>query len=318
MTSSMAIEIKDLCKSFSNGWLGKKQVISDLSFQIRDNEVFGYLGGNGAGKTTTFKLMLGLIKPDKGDITFWGRSAKDMTSRALIGYLPEQPYFYSYLTGAEALDFYASLFDLSKTERRKRVGYLLDLVGLSHAADTQLRKFSRGMLQRIGIAQALVNDPKLLILDEPMSGLDPMGRKAMRDIILSCRDQGKTIIFSSHIISDVEMICDHAGILAKGELKRIITMDDTLSSEDATWEIACQGGTLDLSGIGVSEPVKQVIRGNRHIISTADKKIADQIMKEIERQDLELVSFSTARKSIEDIYLTSAGAASPAVEAEQE
>lgn len=307
MTDSIAIDIKGLSKSFSNGWLGRKQVLGDLNFQIRDNEVFGYLGGNGAGKTTTFKLMLGLIRPDKGDISFWGCSAKDKISRAMIGYLPEQPYFYAYLTGAEALDFYASLFGMTGAERKKRVGYLLNLVGLTHARDTQLRKFSRGMLQRIGIAQALVNDPKLLILDEPMSGLDPMGRKSMRDIILSCRDQGKTIIFSSHIISDVEMICDRAGILANGELKSVITMDDAVSSHDTIWEISCQGGALNLSGIEDQNGIKQVIRGNRHIVSTGDKDKADRIMEEIKNQGLALVSFSTARKSIEDIYIKSAG-----------
>jgi len=307
VTDSIAIDIKGLTKSFSNGWLGKKQVIRDLNFQIRDNEVFGYLGGNGAGKTTTFKLMLGLIRPDKGNILFWGCSARDRISRAMIGYLPEQPYFYAYLTASEALGFYASLFDMTGAERKKRVSYLLDLVGLAHAGDTQLRKFSRGMLQRIGIAQALVNDPKLLILDEPMSGLDPMGRKSMRDIILSCRDQGKTIIFSSHIISDVEMICDRAGILANGELKSIITMDDGMSSKDSTWEITCQGGRLDLSGIEGQRGIKQVIRGTRHIITTEYKDIAEQVMAEIKRQGLALVSFSTARKSIEDIYIKSAG-----------
>lgn len=307
MTDSIAIDIKGLSKSFSSGWLEKKQVIRDLHFQIRDNEVFGYLGGNGAGKTTTFKLMLGMIRADKGDISFWGSPAKDRSSRAMIGYLPEQPYFYAYLTCAEALDFYASLFDLTSAERKNRVSYLLELVGLAHARDTQLRKFSRGMLQRIGIAQALVNDPKLLILDEPMSGLDPMGRKVVRDIILSCRDQGKTIIFSSHIISDVEMICDRAGILADGELKRIITMDDAVSSNDAIWEIGCQGGALNLSGIEDQNGIKQVIRGNRHIISTGDKDKADRIMEEVNNQGLQLISFSTARKSIEDIYIKSAG-----------
>ncbi len=307
VTDSIALNIKGLTKSFSNGWLGKKQVLNDLNFQIRDNEVFGYLGGNGAGKTTTFKLMLGLIRPDRGDISFWGRSAKNRISRTLVGYLPEQPYFYAYLTGAEALDFYASLYGVTGAERKKRVGYLLDLVGLSHAGGIQLRKFSRGMLQRIGIAQALVNDPKLLILDEPMSGLDPMGRKAMRDIILSCRDQGKTIIFSSHIISDVEMICDRAGILANGELKRVVSMDDAVSSHDTIWEISCQGGALDLSGIENTHDMKQVIRGNRHMISTGDKDAADRIMEKIKNQGLSLVSFSTARKSIEDIYIKSAG-----------
>ena len=318
MSDSAAIEIKGVSKSFSTGWLGKKQVISNLDFQIRDNEVFGYLGGNGAGKTTTFKLMLDLIRPDKGEIRFWGRSAKDRQARALIGYLPEQPYFYAYLTGFEALDFYAGLFDMPGKERRKRVGELLDLVGLDHAQHTQLRKYSRGMLQRIGIAQALVNDPKLLILDEPMSGLDPMGRKSMRDVILSCRDQGKTIIFSSHIISDVEMICDRAGILAKGELKQIIAMDDAVSSNDTIREITCQGGNLDLSGIEGQKNITHLVRGSRHIISTADKKTADMIMENIRIQGLELVSFSTARKSMEEIYLKSTGQNTRTVSVEQE
>lgn len=323
MSDSTAIEIKGVTKSFSDGWLGKKKVISNLNFHIRDNEVFGYLGGNGAGKTTTFKLMLDLIRPDKGEIRFWGRSAKDRQARALVGYLPEQPYFYSYLTGAEALGFYASLFDMTGQERKKRVCELLEFVGLAHAKNTQLRKYSRGMLQRIGIAQALVNDPKLLILDEPMSGLDPMGRKSMRDIILSCRDQGKTIIFSSHIISDVEMICDRAGILAKGELKQIIAMDDVVSSnDDTTREITCQGGTLDLSGIGGQvdgqENIKHLVRGNRHIISTADKNTADRIMENIRTQGLELVSFSQARKSMEEIYLKSTGQDTKPVAVEQE
>lgn len=317
MTDLIAIDIEGLTKSFSNGWFGKKQVIRDLNFQIQDNEVFGYLGGNGAGKTTTFKLMLGLIRPDKGDISFWGCSAKNRITRAMIGYLPEQPYFYAYLTGSEALGFYASLFGITGAERKKRVSDLLDLVGLSHAGGTQLRKYSRGMLQRIGIAQALVNDPKLLILDEPMSGLDPMGRKSVRDIILSCRDQGKTIIFSSHIISDVEMICDRAGILANGELKHIVTMDDAMSSEDSTWEISCQGGRLDLSGIEGQSGIKQVIRGTRHIISTGDKDIADRVIVEIKRQGLALVSFITARKSIEEIYIKSAGRDTLAADSQQ-
>ena len=315
MTDLPAIDINGLTKSFSNGWLGKKKVINNLDFQIRDNEVFGYLGGNGAGKTTTFKLMLGLIRPDKGEIRFWGRSARDRQARSLIGYLPEQPYFYSYLTGAEALGFYAGLFDMTGKQKRKRVDELLELVGLTHAADTRLRKYSRGMLQRIGIAQALVNDPKLLILDEPMSGLDPMGRKTMRDIILSCRDQGKTIIFSTHIISDVEMICDRAGVLAKGALKQIIAMDDAVSFSGPTREIICQGGPLDLSGIhgpaggqsGSRQHINHLVRGNRHIISTADKKTVDRVLEQIRIQGLDLLSFSTAGKSMEEIYLKSTG-----------
>jgi len=318
VSDSAAIDIKGVSKGFSNGWLGKKQVIANLDFQIRDNEVFGYLGGNGAGKTTTFKLMLGLIRPDRGEIRFWGRSAEDRQTRALIGYLPEQPYFHAYLTGREALDFYAGLFGMPGKQRKKRIGALLDLVGLAQAQHTRLHKYSRGMLQRIGIAQALVNDPRLLILDEPMSGLDPMGRKAMRDIILSCRDQGKTIIFSSHIISDVEMICDRAGILANGRLRQTIALDGTLASDDSPREITCQGGILDLSGIDSRKNITHLVRGNRHIISAADKKTADRVMEKIRTQGLELVSFSAPGKRVEEIYLTSTGQDTEPVSGEQE
>ncbi len=305
MSDSIAIRLENVHKSFSNGWLKKSRIIRDLGFEIKDNEIFGYLGANGAGKTTTFKLMLGLIRPDQGQISFWGNPVSDLKTRALVGYLPEHPYFYSYLTAQEALEFYASLFDMEKTMKKKRVRELLDLVGLDHARDVQLRKFSRGMLQRIGIAQAMVNDPKLLILDEPMSGLDPMGRKDMRDIILSCRDRGKTIIFSSHIIADVEMICDRAGILAKGELKQIVAMDDPISAGDSFWEITCQGEDLDLSGLGRDGDITRVVRGNRNIISTRDRGLAHKIMETVKARGLDLISFSSGRKSIEDIYIKS-------------
>ncbi len=307
MTSSNAIVIKGLEKSFSNGWGKRATIIKNLNLDIRDNEIFGYLGANGAGKTTTFKLMLGLIFPDKGEIFFDGKPASDYKSRSLLGYLPETPYFYSYLTAGEALDFYASLFDMNTSLKKQRVEEMLHLVGLYPVKDLQLRKFSRGMLQRIGIAQAMVNDPKLLILDEPMSGLDPMGRKDMRDIILKCRDQGKTIVFSSHIISDVEMICDRASILSKGELQQIIEMDNRLDTEDITWEITYQGRALELQKINASGKIRHQATGNRNIFSTEDKALANQMMDEIKNQGLDLISFGPRRNNMEDIYIKSVG-----------
>lgn len=307
MKDQISIKLKGVNKSFSNGWLGRSKTIKNLNLEIKSKEIFGYVGSNGAGKTTTFKLMLDLIRPDNGEITFWGRPVKDKSVREQIGYLPEHPYFYSHLTAIEALDFYGSLFNIDKPTRKIRIKELLELVNLSHNQNLQLKKFSRGMLQRIGIAQALINDPKLLILDEPMSGLDPMGRKAMRDIILACRDQGKTIIFSSHIISDIEMICDRAGILSKGELLKIVAMDEPINSTDTAWEISCQGGTLDLREFKAIYDIKQVTRGNRNIISTCDKETAEKIITHIKAQGLELISFSIGRKSIEDIYLKASG-----------
>jgi ABC-2 type transport system ATP-binding protein len=307
LTDSIAVKIRDLQKTFSNGWGKRSTIIKNLNLDIMENEIFGYLGANGAGKTTTFKLMLGLIYPDKGDIFFGGKPASDYKNRSFLGYLPETPYFYSYLTAGEALDFYASLFDMDKSVKKHRVDKMLDLVGLDHVKDLQLRKFSRGMLQRIGIAQAMINDPKLLILDEPMSGLDPMGRKDMRDIILRCRDQGKTIIFSSHIISDVELICDRASILSKGELQQVIEMNDRQDNKDSTWEIICQGKVFDCSTIKEYEKINHRVTGNRHILSTADKGVANQMMDEIKNQELELISFGSRRKNIEDIYIKSVG-----------
>ncbi len=307
MTDSIAVKIKDLKKTFSNGWGKRSTIIKNLNLDIMENEIFGYLGANGAGKTTTFKLMLGLIIPDKGNIFFGGKPASDYKNRSFLGYLPETPYFYSYLTAGEALDFYASLFDMKKSLKKLRVEEMLRLVGLDHVKDLQLRKFSRGMLQRIGIAQAMINDPKLLILDEPMSGLDPMGRKDMRDIILKCRDQGKTIIFSSHIISDVELICDRASILSKGKLQQVIEMDDRQDNKNSTWEIICRGKVFDRSTIKKYGNIKHRATGNRHILSTVDKIAANLIMEEIKNQDLDLVSFGSRRKSIEDIYIKSVG-----------
>jgi len=300
-----------LNKTFKQNWGKRFTVIRDLNIDVLDNEIFGYLGANGAGKTTTFKLMLGLIHADQGEILFWDKPASDFKNRSLIGFLPENPYFYSYLTAGESLDFYATLFDMDAKIKKDRVRELLLLVGLEHAKDLQLRKFSRGMLQRVGIAQALINDPKLLILDEPMSGLDPMGRKNMRDIILKCREQGKTIIFSSHIISDVETICDRASIIAKGELKQIIDIEEILDMEDNFWEIICQGKHFELPIIPDKEElghdIGKTVSGNRIILTTSSKNMAYLLMDEVKKQNLNLISFGPRRKNLEEIFIKSTG-----------
>jgi len=311
MSSKLAVKIKGLNKTFKLNWGKRFTVIRDLNIDVLDNEIFGYLGANGAGKTTTFKLMLGLIHADQGEILFWDKPASDFKNRSLIGFLPENPYFYSYLTAGESLDFYATLFDMDAKIKKDRVRELLLLVGLEHAKDLQLRKFSRGMLQRVGIAQALINDPKLLILDEPMSGLDPMGRKNMRDIILKCREQGKTIIFSSHIISDVETICDRASIIAKGELKQIIDIEEILDMEDNFWEIICQGKHFELPIIPDKEElghdIGKTVSGNRIILTTSSKNMAYLLMDEVKKQNLNLISFGPRRKNLEEIFIKSTG-----------
>lgn len=311
MINNIAVKISHLSKSYRTGWGRKYKIINDLSLDIRANEIFGYLGANGAGKTTTFKLILGLIHADHGEITLWNKPASDFKNRSLLGYLPENPYFYSYLTAGESLDFYASLFNMDTKLKKQRVKELLSLVGLEHAENLQLRKFSRGMLQRVGIAQALINDPKLLILDEPMSGLDPMGRKNMRDIILKCRSQGKTIIFSSHIISDVEVICDRASILAGGELKEIVDVEKIIEGQDNFWEIICQAADFEMPPMpehkDIEPDIQKTISGNRLILTTASKDIAYLLMDEVKKQHLNLISFGPRRKNLEDIYIKSTG-----------
>jgi ABC-2 type transport system ATP-binding protein len=204
---------------------------------VHQGEIFGYLGPNGAGKTTTLKLLTGLILPTAGSAHIMGRDLTDVAAKQHIGFLPENPYFYDYLTGREFLDFCGRLFGLTASDRRDRISRLLRLTEMEEAADRQLRKYSKGMLQRLGLAQALVNDPLLVILDEPMSGLDPLGRKAMRDIILQLKAEGRTIFFSSHILPDVEVLCDRVGILVAGQLRDVGRLDQILKTETESIEL---------------------------------------------------------------------------------
>jgi ABC-2 type transport system ATP-binding protein len=221
--STPAIEIEGLTMDFPVGFWRKRmrRSLDNLTFQVDEGEVFGFLGPNGAGKTTTMKLLMGLIFPTSGTARVRGRSIQDVAMHREIGYLPEQPYFYDYLTARELLDYYARFSDYSAPERRERVGKFLARVGLAAAADVQLRKFSKGMLQRVGIAQAILHDPPVVILDEPMSGLDPVGRREVRDIIQALKEQGRTVFFSTHILSDAEMLCDRVAVLAGGKLQGV-------------------------------------------------------------------------------------------------
>src|SRR5437868_7154115 len=208
-----AIETQNLTKEYPYGFLHlrKKTSLEDLTMQVEDGEVFGFLGPNGAGKSTTIKLLMGIIFPTAGSAQILGRPVSDVAMHRDIGYLPEQPYFYDYLTAAEVLDYFARFHGISAAERNERVQKMLKKVGLETAGEIQLRKYSKGMLQRVGLAQAILHDPKLVILDEPMSGLDPVGRREVRDIILELKNAGKTILFSTHILSDAETLCDRVG-----------------------------------------------------------------------------------------------------------
>lgn len=237
MNTIPVVETWDLSKIYRTGfWLNKKIAsLKNCSLTVYQGETFGLLGPNGAGKTTLLKTLLGITRPTSGKAVLLGKPIGDMKVRQQLGYLPENPYFYDYLTAWEFLDFTASLFQIPSSQRKKRILHLLDLVGLAvnTAKKKQLREYSKGMVQRVGMAQALINDPEVVFLDEPMSGLDPMGRYQVRQIILSLKEQGKTIFFNSHILTDVEKICDRIAILARGELISIGSLDEILGTKES-------------------------------------------------------------------------------------
>ncbi|MEB3213112.1 MAG: ABC transporter ATP-binding protein [Leptolyngbyaceae bacterium] len=239
------IDVHNLRKVYRTGfWMNQKVVtLQNFSLKVFSGETFGLLGPNGAGKTTLLKSLLGIIRLTSGHGTLLEKPLGDRSVKHRIGYLPENPYFYDFLTGWEFLEYTAGLFQLSKHDTKKRISELLELVGLAYSAaqKKQLRQYSKGMLQRVGMAQALINDPEVVFLDEPMSGLDPMGRYQIREIILSLKEQGKTIFFNSHILSDVELICDRVGILAQGELIRLGSIQELLGAADV-YHVVVKGG----------------------------------------------------------------------------
>lgn len=245
--SRIVVDIQDLGKVYPPQ-VGQpaKVALQGATLQVSEGETFGLLGPNGAGKTTLQKILLGLIRPTSGKAMVLGSTPDDTRTRARIGYLPENPYFYTYLTGKEFLEFCGGLFGLGGKELQDRVAKLLERVGMTQAANTQLRKYSKGMLQRIGVAQALVNDPEIVFLDEPMSGLDPVGRHQLREIILDLKREGKTIFFNTHILSDVELLCDRVGILNQGKL-------------------VASGKVHDLAGTGTLEDAFIRLVGGAHV-----------------------------------------------------
>src|ERR1700676_3026122 len=238
-----AIEILGLTKDYPVGFWRKRmrRSLDNLNLQVADGEVFGFLGPNGAGKTTTLKLLIGLIFPTSGTARVCGRSIDDVTMHRDIGYLPEQPYFYDYLTARELLDYYSRFSGYGAAARRDRVARALERVGLTGSADVQLRKFSKGMLQRVGIAQAILHDPQVVFLDEPMSGLDPIGRREVRDVILQLKRDGRTVFFSTHILSDAEMLCDRVAVLVGGKLQGVGAPGEIVSVAVHAMEILFEG-----------------------------------------------------------------------------
>jgi len=280
-------------------------VVRDLNLTVNREEVFGFLGPNGSGKTTTMKMLLGLAQPTKGTVRLLGRPTSEVNVRQQIGFLPEAPYFYTYLTAEEVLLFYGRLAGLSGQSLNRRVEEMLEMVGLMEARQRQLGKFSKGMLQRVGLAQALIHDPTLVILDEPMSGLDPIGRKEVRDLIMRLRRQGKTVFFSTHIIPDVETLCDRVGIIAGGRLLACGRVNELVEGRTRTVDVVCDGlherNLAPLNGLASS-----IVQQNRqHLITLSHPERLEELLAAIKARGGKLVSVTPHKGSLEELFFSS-------------
>lgn len=314
--SDVVIQIQNLTKDYQIGFLKKRTVraLNQLSIEVSRGEIFGFLGPNGAGKTTTLKILMRLIYPTAGEARILGKPLDDNLMRSRIGYLPENPYFYDYLSGRELLAYTAALFGIPADAARERAQQLLKLVGLDEErANRQLRKYSKGMLQRIGIAQSLINDPEIVFMDEPMSGLDPIGRREVRDLMLSLREQNKTVFFSSHILSDVEALCDRAAILAKGRLIRFGTVQQ-LTGEEEAFEVVATGiadsAFTQLSqALSFASSINSTPNGVHFVLP--DESQLGEAISAIHVCGGKLLSINPKRASLEDIFASADQASNP-------
>jgi ABC-2 type transport system ATP-binding protein len=301
-----AIEILGLEKIYKVGFLRKTDRVALKPFElsVEEGEVFGYLGPNGAGKTTTLKLLMGLIFPTAGSARILGYDFRDPAVKSVIGFLPEQPYFYDYLTAEELLAYYARLSSVAPGEIERRVKSVLARVGMSPNARVQLRKFSKGMLQRIGIAQAIIHDPKLVFLDEPMSGLDPMGRLEVRDLIQSLKDEGKTVFFSTHILADAETLCDRVAVLNEGALRAVGVVADLTREIGGKVEVVWQGPAAAQAITALGGECYVTANLVRAALTEAQ---LDPAIDAIRRAQGRLVSVTPVRATLEDYFLQKLG-----------
>jgi ABC-2 type transport system ATP-binding protein len=297
-----AIEILGFEKTYMVGFWRKrpKCALSPLHLNVEDGEIFGFLGPNGAGKTTTLKLLMGLVFPTAGSARILGKEWTDPEVKAQIGFLPEQPYFYDHLTAHELLNYYAQLSGVPGKERTRRVDAMLQRVGLPNVKGVQLRKFSKGMLQRVGIAQAILHDPKLVFFDEPMSGLDPMGRREVRDLMEQLKHEGKTVFFSTHILSDAEALCDRVAIIHRGELRGVGAIKDLTSNVQGKVEVIWQGtqAPASMKALGAEchvtgDTVRAIINENQQ----------DAAIDALRRERLRLISIVPVRTSLEAYFV---------------
>jgi ABC-2 type transport system ATP-binding protein len=301
-----AIRTDSLTKDYPVGFWRPRpyRALDSLSLEIREGEIFGFLGPNGAGKTTTLKLLMQLVFPTSGSAQILGRPAGDLAMRRRIGYLPENPYFYDYLTAEELLSYFASLFGFSGADRARRVSALLDAVGIGRERRLQLRKFSKGMVQRVGIAQALINDPEVIFLDEPMSGLDPLGRREVRELMLRLRSEGRTMFFSSHILSDAETLCTRVAIIAGGRLRACGSVTDMLEFNVRGWELVVSNlPTAAKAAVAARfKRMTEISEGRYALLLDADAR-PERLLPEVTALGATIVSLLPLRETLEDAFV---------------
>jgi ABC-2 type transport system ATP-binding protein len=313
-----AIRAEELTKDYAIGFWRKRpyRALDRLSVTIETGEVFGFLGPNGAGKTTTLKLLLQLVYPTAGRAEILGHPVGHVATRQRIGYLPENPYFYDYLTAEELLSYFAQLFGYSAADRARRVSTLLDRVGIGAERRLQLRKFSKGMVQRVGIAQALINDPEVIFLDEPMSGLDPLGRRDVRSLILELREQGRTVFFSSHILADAQALCSRVAVVAGGRLAATGRVSDILAFEVRGWELVMSGLKPEvIARLTVAAKRIVEISPGRYSIELALDQPPERVLTDLTATGASLVSLNPVQDTLEDFFVkrvAEAGSARPA------
>jgi ABC-2 type transport system ATP-binding protein len=297
---TVVVELKDVAKSFRVGFRRKRvDAVRQVDFEVHEGEIFGLIGPNGAGKTTSIKMITGLVTPERGTVKVHGIPASQVRSREDMGYLPENPYFYEHLTAREMLRFYGQLFGLGGQLLEKRIDSLIERVGLGHAADRPIKRYSKGMRQRAGIAQALVNDPKLVILDEPQSGLDPVGRKEVRDLIFGLKDEGKTVLFASHILPDVEAICDRVAVLHLGVLKGVGSVAQLTQDASTRYEVQLSG--FDATRFDFARVVREGT--DDLIIEVPGAAERDLVLRQVLDGGGTIHAVTPHKESLEDIFL---------------
>ena len=297
-----AIEVLGLEKTYMVGFWRKrpKRALEPLHLRVEEGEIFGFLGPNGAGKTTTLKLLMGLVFPTSGSARILGKEWTDPEIKAQIGFLPEQPYFYDYLTAHELLNYYGQLSGVTAADRTRRIPEVLSLVGLNDVKGVQLRKFSKGMLQRVGIAQAILHNPRIVFFDEPMSGLDPLGRREVRDLMTQLKQEGKTVFFSTHILSDAETLCDRVAIIHKGQLRGVGEVDELTSTVQGKVEVLWHGPQVPAAIKAVATECH--VSGDR-VRAVINENQQDAAIDALRRDRIRLISITPLRTSLEAYFV---------------